>query len=241
VTFKLYDELAEWWPLLSHPDDYEEEAGVFIDAIKATSRRETRDVLELGSGGGNNASFMKKHFEMTLVDLSPGMLDVSRRLNPECDHVQGDMRDVRLGRMFDAVFVHDAVTYMATEGDLLRAIVTAAEHVAPGGVALFVPDETTENFRPGTDNGGHDGDGRAMRYLEWHTPATGTTAQTLMVYVMREGDRITVEHEVWTYGLFPRATWLRLIADAGLEPIALPYPLSEFDVPHELFAGVKPE
>lgn len=241
MTFKLYDELAEWWPLLSHPDDYEEEAGVFVDAIKTTSRRDVREVLELGSGGGNNASFMKKHWKMTLVDLSAGMLDVSRRLNPECEHVHGDMRDVRLGRTFDAVFVHDAVMYMTTEDDLRKAIVTAAEHVAPGGVALFVPDETTENFRPGTDHGGHDGNGRSMRYLEWHTPATANTGHTLMVYVMREGEEITIEHELWTYGLFPRDTWLALIAAAGLQSLAQPYPLDEFDVPHEIFLGIKPD
>ena len=87
MTLKLYDELAEWWPLLSHPDDYEEEANVFIDAIKAHSRRDVRAVLELGSGGGNNASYLKQHWQMTLVDLSPGMLDVSRKLNPECEHI----------------------------------------------------------------------------------------------------------------------------------------------------------
>ena len=42
---------------------------------------------------------------MTLVDLSDGMLAVSRQLNPECEHHLGDMRTVRLGRTFDAVWV----------------------------------------------------------------------------------------------------------------------------------------
>src|SRR5947199_313515 len=76
------------------------------------------EVLELGSGGGHNAVHLKARFTMTLVDLSAGMLDMSRRLNPECEHHQGDMRTVRLGRTFDAVFVHDAVDYMLTEDDL---------------------------------------------------------------------------------------------------------------------------
>ena len=49
-----------------------------------------RTVLELGSGGGNNASHLKAQFRMTLVDRSPGMLAVSRALNPECEHVEGD-------------------------------------------------------------------------------------------------------------------------------------------------------
>jgi hypothetical protein len=54
---------------------------------------------------------LKARFAMTLVDLSGEMLAVSRRFNPECEHLQGDMRTVRLGRAFDAVFVHDAVDY----------------------------------------------------------------------------------------------------------------------------------
>jgi hypothetical protein len=37
------------------------------------------------------------------------MLEVSRRLNPDCEHPPGDIRSVRLGRTFDVVFVHDAI------------------------------------------------------------------------------------------------------------------------------------
>jgi hypothetical protein len=48
--------------------------------------------LELGCGGGNNASFLKQHFQMTLTEVSPRMLDQSRHLNQECEHVTGDMR-----------------------------------------------------------------------------------------------------------------------------------------------------
>lgn len=40
MTLRLYTELATWWPLLSHPDDYEEEAGIYVEAILETSRRE---------------------------------------------------------------------------------------------------------------------------------------------------------------------------------------------------------
>ena len=53
---------------------------------------------------------------MTLVDLSAEMLEVSRQLNPECEHIQGDMRTIRLGRQYDAVLVHDAVDYVTTPG-----------------------------------------------------------------------------------------------------------------------------
>ena len=87
-----------------------------------------RTLLELGSGGGNNASHLKTQFDMVLVDPSPGMLAVSRQPNPECEHLEGDMRDVRLSRRFDRVLIHDAICYMTTEADLRSAIEMAFEH-----------------------------------------------------------------------------------------------------------------
>src|SRR5262245_54850442 len=156
---KIYNELAEWFPLLTAPEEYEEEAAAYERALVDAARRPITTLLELGSGGGHNASHLKRRFAMTLVEPSDGMLAISRRLNPECEHVRGDMRTVRLGLVFDAVFVHDAVCYMTSAADVRAAIETAALHCAPGGAILIAPDYVRENFRPGTDHGGHDRDG----------------------------------------------------------------------------------
>ena len=153
----LYTEFAEWWPLFSPPVEYAEEAETYKNEILGNSKHIPETLLELGSGGGNNASHMKKYFKkMTLVDLSEQMLNLSRALNPECTHVQGDMRDVRLGQEYDAVFIHDAIEYMTTREELKQAITTAFVHCRPGGVALFVPDWTSEHFKPSASNGGED-------------------------------------------------------------------------------------
>jgi hypothetical protein len=40
------------------------------------------------------------------------MLEISKSLNPDCEHIVSDMRALRLNRQFDVVFVHDAVEYM---------------------------------------------------------------------------------------------------------------------------------
>ena len=69
---KMYESLAPWWPLLSAPADYAEEAAFFSDALSAAADRPPRTVLELGSGGGNNASHLKARFEMVLVEPSEG-------------------------------------------------------------------------------------------------------------------------------------------------------------------------
>lgn len=235
----MYDELADWWPLLSPPDEYAEEAAQYLVAMTRASRRPVRSVLELGSGGGNNASHLKQHVGMTLVEPAPGMLEVSRRLNPECEHVQGDMRHARLGRDFDAVFVHDAVCYMTTRDDLRRAMETAYVHCRPGGVALFAPDCTRETFAPSTDHGGTDGDGRALRFLEWTwdpDPADETFIADYTL-VLREGMDVRVRQDRHLEGLFPRSAWLGLLASAGFEPGTASFTHSGVDRPLEVFIG----
>ena len=230
----LYTDLASWWPLMSAPADYEEEATFYMHTLQDAAGAPIRTMLELGSGGGNNALFMKHHVsELVLTDLSDGMLVVSRALNPECEHVQGDMRTIRLGRTFDAVFVHDAITYMATEADLRHAIETAAVHCRPGGVALFAPDHLTETFQPGTDCGGHDGpDGAGLRYLEWtwDPDPTDSSTTTSYTYVLRSPDgTVRVEHDLMQEGLFPRATWLRLLDEAGFDARPVRFDHSEIE------------
>lgn len=192
-----------------------------MEMIRGSARRPVREVLELGSGGGNNASHMKRHFAMTLVEPADGMRALSRRLNPGCEHREGDMRAVRLGRLFDAVFVHDAVMYMTTEEDLRAALATVAAHLAPGGVALVAPDATTETFSETAEHGGgRDREsGRAARYLEWALPpAPGETHfETHYAFLLREPDgTVRSVHDVHRGGLFPRATWLALFREVGL-------------------------
>jgi len=130
---KLYHKLACWWHLLSAPEDYEEEAMIFENVL-LQSCPNLKTLLELGSGGGNNASHLKKYFEMALIDISPKMIKVSKKLNPECEHIIGDMRDIRLGRVFNGVFIHDAIMYMLTIYDLKRALETAFVHCKRGAV-----------------------------------------------------------------------------------------------------------
>ncbi len=138
---KLYRELAILWPLLSPPEDYADEAEFFRRVLSEAGLTPSPSLLELGCGGGSNAVYLKKAFaHVTLTDISTQMLAVSRSLNPDCEHLEADMRTVRLGRVFDVVFIHDAIEYMTTLQDLRRAMETAFIHCKPGGAALFVPD-----------------------------------------------------------------------------------------------------
>jgi SAM-dependent methyltransferase len=218
---KLYSELATWWPLLSPSEDYADEAAFFTQVLSQAGLPSASSLLELGSGGGSNAFHLKKIFtQVTLTDLSPQMLAVSRPLNPDCEHLEGDMRTLRLGRVFDVVFIHDAIDYMTTLQDLRQAMETAYAHCRAGGMALFVPDHVRETFQPSTEHGGHDGDGRALRYLEWtYDPdENDCTCVTEFAYLLREdGLPAWAELDQYICGLFPRAEWLSLLRDVGFQ------------------------
>jgi len=244
AEYRFYGDLAAWWPLISPPEEYAEEAAFFADVLD-TASIPVRTVLELGSGGGHNAVHLGGRFAMTLVDLSSTMLEVSRELNPGCEHRLGDMRTLRLGRAFDAVLVHDAVDYMTNETDLRSAVATAFAHCRPGGLALFVPDDTAETFAESSDHGGSDGnDGRAARYLDWSwdPDPTDTWILTAYAFLLRDPDgSVQAVNETHRTGLFSREVWLRVLTDAGFTPEAVIEQTSEARTPRELFVGHRPE
>ncbi len=240
---RFYGDLAAWFPLITPPEEYTEEAA-FAARVLQSASIPVHEVVELGSGGGHNAFHLKSSFAMTLVDLSPSMLDVSRLLNPDCEHVVGDMRTIRLGRSFDAVFVHDAVGYMVDGHDLLQAMQTAFVHCRPGGVAVFIPDETRETYEPGTDHGGTDGaDGRGARYLEWSWDPDPDDSWyvTEYAFLLRDADgSVHVASDTHRLGLFGRQVWLQLLTEAGFEPEAITEETTEDRTPRELFVGHRP-
>jgi len=241
--FRLYRDLADWYPLLTPVEDYAEEAAFYRRLFEAHCRRPPRTLLDLGSGGGHNAAYLKATMACTLVDLEPAMLDLNRRLNPECEHIPGDMRSIRLGRTFDCVLAHDAVSYMTSRADLASTMATAFAHTAPGGVAMFHPDYVSGTFEPGTACAGSDGEGRALRYFEWRwLPDTGKEMYvTDMAFLLRDGSgEVDVIHDRHVMGLFPRTVWLDLIAAAGFEPLAVPFEHSSHtESGHELFLGLR--
>jgi SAM-dependent methyltransferase len=236
-TPRMYDQLADWFHLLTPPRDYADEAAEVL-ALLEERVDPLATALELGSGGGNLASHLTGTVRMTLTDSATGMLQISRRINPGTEHIEGDMRSLRLGRTFDAVIAHDAITYMLDEADVRAAMETAFQHLRPGGVAVFLPDWVADGFQPMTESGGSDDASRGLRYLEWDRDMEpdGHTVKTDYIIVTRDGGRTEVHHDVHTHGIFSRATWLRLLGDVGFEPSRV---LGSEG--RDIFIGVRPE
>ena len=240
---RLYHEFAPWFHLLTAPQEYAEDASFYSETLVSTCDGPVRTLLELGSGGGNVASHLKQQFTLTLVDLSPDMVEVSRIINPEVEHITGDMRSIRLGHQFDAVLIQDAISYMTTESDLRSALTTAFAHLRVGGAAIFAPDHIWETFQPTTDCGGYDGPERALRYLEWlwDPDPTDSIYTQDFAYLFRERDgTVHAEQDRHFMGLFSRDVWLQTLREVGFDARALPFDHSEMPPStHEIFLASK--
>jgi hypothetical protein len=213
----LYGQLTPWYHLLDPAADHADEAAAYAAALARGGAPDGGTLLELGAGAGGNASFIKRRFRCTLTDISPEMQALSRALNPECEHLPGDMRTLRLGRTFDAVLVHDAVCYMTTRADLAAAATTAFAHTRPGGAALFAPDYVRESFRDKAEVHAGDDGARSLRCLEWAwdpDPADDSYAVEY-AFLLREGGDLKAVHDRHVEGLFARATWIEILSAAG--------------------------
>lgn len=221
---KLYNDLAaEWYPLLSPLHDYEAESHLYHQIFDDTGVS-IKTMLELGSGAGHNAYYLKQWYPMTLTDLSDQMLSISRKINPDCAHHQGDMRTLRLSQTFDAVFIHDAIMYMTSLEDLQQAIQTAFVHLNPGGIVLITPDFVRETFQASTEHGGQDGVQKSLRYLAWTSDPNpdDTMVTTDFVYVLKDRyGTVRIEQDHFIEGLFSQQQWFELLSAVGFIPQAL--------------------
>jgi len=120
---------------------------------------------------------------------------------------------------------------MTTEPDLRAVMQTAYEHCRPGGVALFVPDFVRETFVAGIDHGGTG----KLRFLQWvfdPDPTDNTYLVDFAILMHNQEGEARVVHDRHVQGLFPRARWLHLLREVGLEAVVI-----EDDEMRDLFLG----
>lgn len=171
----------------------------------------------MGCGAGGYDVFFKRHFAVTGVDISRGMLNKAQHRHPDIEYIEGDMRTLRLGIEFDAVVIPDSIDYMVSLPELRMAIETAVAHLKPGGILLVVG-KTQEIFQ--NNNFAYIGEreGLHVTLLEnnYINPYHSDTYEATLVYLIRERGELTIHTECHKLGLFSQATWEKVFAEAGL-------------------------
>jgi ubiquinone/menaquinone biosynthesis C-methylase UbiE len=246
-TWISYNDLAWTEDWVADPAEYEHEVMAYVELIKRTASEPPMTLLHLGSGAGGHDTIFKRHFTITGVDLSVGMLDKARHAHPDIEYIEGDMRTIRLDRQFDAVAIPDSIDYMASQEDLQQAIRTAVMHLKTGGVLLVVA-KTEEVFQ--NNNFAYTGekDGVHVTVLEnnFINPFRPHTYEATLVYLIRQQGELTIHTDHQVLGLFSQAMWNEVFKNAGmtmqktnLDGIYDAYILNGGEYPLIVFVGQK--
>lgn len=133
-TSPLYDLIADWF------DANRGRSGMEAPYLARICDTKSADgtVLDIGCGAGEPIAkyFIDHGWQVTGVDLSNALLAKSRARFPDHVWIHADMRNLSLGRMFDAVLAWDSFFHLTAEDQ--RAMFTVfAAHLKAGGLLLF--------------------------------------------------------------------------------------------------------
>jgi SAM-dependent methyltransferase len=238
---RLYHDLAYLWPVMSPPEEYAAEANCWRGVLWDLLGPGRHHLLELGVGGGHNLSHLAPSYEVTAIDLSPEMLKLSTVLNPGVEHLVGDMRRIRLGRIFDAVLVHDAISCMTTARDLEAVFVAAAAHLESGGALIVAPEYYREDtlvprIACHTSSRGS----IELTYTEftYDPDPSDTMLEILLSYYVWSDGRLRIEHDRMQVGCFPRSLWRRTLNSVGFDVREHAFRLKDSGLDYHLTVGL---
>jgi SAM-dependent methyltransferase len=148
--------------------------GRAVDFYRVEADRQGGRVLELGCGTGHKLiPIASDGHPCTGLDLSPDMLAEAQRKaaerGVEVEWVQGDMRELDLGRAFDLVLVPaNSLLHLHEAQDLVDCFRSVRRHLAPGGRLVF------DVFNPSVSMlAGADGVRRRREALSFVDPVRG--------------------------------------------------------------------
>ena len=215
---QLYKDYQWVWDLTSDTDDYKDLADYVVDKLKNYQIVDTKTVLHLGCGSGCMDYHLKKHFELTGVDLSEDMIKSARVKNPECFYFIGDMRAFKLEKKYDAVIIPDSIDYMLSTQEIENVYKNAKRLLNDNGLFLVIVGYEPEKFPQNriTVYEATDGD-RVVTFIEnnYVSDYSPNSFEATFVFLIREKDKLETIVDVQKLGLFKREIWFNEMINAG--------------------------
>jgi ubiquinone/menaquinone biosynthesis C-methylase UbiE len=196
--------------------DYALEANKVHECIQEFKRTQGNNLLDVACGTGTHAGYLSKNYNVIGTDINVRMLRVARKKLPEIRFLEGDMRNLDLGRQFDVVTcLFSAIGYMRTKSDLQKAVKSMGRHLLPGGVLLVEPWFSSEQWNVGrvSINQVDKPDLKVIRMA--HAGKRGKVSLLEFEYLIgtSKGIEHLVEHH--EFGLFSHAEYMEAFTRAG--------------------------
>ncbi len=215
-----YERLAPFYDELTREHDYDSWTAYLEDAAVRAGLR-GRALLDAACGTGKSfIPLLRRGYDVTAFDLSPGMVERAREKAPEANVFVEDLRTLGAVGSFDLITcLDDSLNYLTETGELDVAVAALAANLGPDGVLVFdlntLRTYRTTFARDATQDGGD-------LFLAWRggcrDDAEPGCVATLTVEAFRsEGaglyERVTSEHRQRHHS---RAAVERALAGAGL-------------------------
>ncbi len=116
--------------------DYDKEYAFYNNLLQ---KNNPKSILEIGSGTGNLAKrFIENKQNYTGLDYSKSMITISKKRNPHCDFIHGDMRDFNLEEKVDAIIITSRSTsYLLTNNDINETFSSLHNNISADGIIIF--------------------------------------------------------------------------------------------------------
>ena len=203
-TAAIFQEYAGYYDDLYQDKDYRGECSFLEDIFATFGSKTITSLLDLGCGTGGHALLLaERGLEVTAVDLSEQMIGVARERaherGLEVDIQQADIRQLELGKQFDAVISMFAVIgYQISNEDVSNTLQTARRHLDVGGIFTFDvwfgpavlsvrPEQRFKIIRNGEEGG------RIIRLAKPRLDIMGHYVQVDYTIYQIENDRIVKE------------------------------------------------
>jgi SAM-dependent methyltransferase len=136
---QVFKDYSLYYDLLYQDKNYAAEADYIFSLIKKF-QPQAQSVLELGCGTGKHASLLaEKGLKIHGIDQSSDMLSCAKKFeNAQISFAQGDVRNYRINKKFDAaISLFHVASYQNSNEDLLQFFHTANAHLEAEGVFIF--------------------------------------------------------------------------------------------------------
>lgn len=132
----IYDVLARHYDAVTGDSSTESE---FIDSIIKDARDQAATLLEIGCGTGGIIAALAGGYQVSGLDISPGMLAVARKKLPEGTPLHlADMSSFMLDVKFDAIIcVYHGINHLLNFSAWESFFDCAHRHLNDGGVLVF--------------------------------------------------------------------------------------------------------
>lgn len=229
---RMYNDLSWAWSIISPPEEYIEETELFAKTIKDYAIQPVKTLLHMGCGAGGNDFTLKKHFQVTGVDISDSMRELAAKLNPEVTYLPGDMRTVRLDQIFDAVTILDAIDYNRSKNDIQATFRTVHEHLKPGGIFLTVIEYDPATFPQNiTHIDVKKKDNTEVTFIEnnYDPDPSDTSFEATFIFMVRRDGELEIHTDRHIVGIHKPEVWIDLLKNAGFQVKVLKFVHSTFE------------